>query len=221
MHLEMTETSDDTYIYNDALGALYEAATELGIAAEGIFKTATGALYEPSIETTQGIADAERQCVQMQYDIHRQALSLLADWGVEGEHLRAIVTLQQISQGFVQVAHDGRRIAELAQALVGEANALLACAGDDGTLLLELIRLTYVEVRGGVLAVTLRDPAIARRVVAEDATLDSYFLAYKDLLDQAILANTRSAAPLQRLLLVGVHLEAIGNRMAGICKAFL
>lgn len=221
MYLEMTETSDDTYIDNDALGALYEAATELGVAAEGIFKTATGALYEPYIEKTQGIADAERQCMQMQYDIHRQALSLLAEWGVEGEHLRTIVALQQISQGFVRVAHDGRRIAELAQALVGEANALLAYAGDDGTLLLDLIRQTYVEVRGGVLAVTLRDPAIARRVVAEDATLDRYFLTYKDLLDQAILANARSAAPLQRLLLVGVHLEAIGNRMVGICKAFL
>ncbi len=221
MHLEMAETSDDIDIYNDALGALYEAATELGIAAEGIFKAATGALYEPYSEAMQDIADAERQCVQMQYDIHRQALNLLAEWGVEGEHLRAIVAVQQISQGFVRLARDGRRIAELAQALVGEANALLAYAGDDGALLLGLIRQTYVEVRGGVLAVTLRDPAIARRVVAEDATLDSYFLTYKDLLDQAILANSRSVAPLQRLLLVGVHLEAIGNRMVGICKAFL
>lgn len=221
MHLEMAETSDDTFSNNDALGALYEAATELGVAAEGIFKTATGALYEPYIASMQGIADAERECVQMQYDIHRQALSLLAEWGVDGEHLRMIVALQQISQGFVRVAHDGRRIAELAHALLGEANVLLAYAGDDGSLLLHLIRQTYVEVRGGVLAVTLRDAAIARRVVAEDATLDSYFRAFKRLLDQAILANPHAAAPLQRLLLVGVHLEAIGNRVVGICKALL
>lgn len=221
MHLEIAETSDDTHIHNDALSALYEAATELGVGAEDIFKTATAMLYEPYVESARGIAEAERQCVQMQYDIHRRALSLLAEWGTEGEHLRTIIALQQISLGFVRVAQDGRQIAELAQAFMGDANTLLADAGDDGALLLHLIRQAYVEVRGGVLAVTLRDPVIARRVVAEDAALDGLFLILKSRLDQAIIANPRAAAPLQRLLMVGVHLEDIGNRIVGICKALM
>lgn len=221
MHLEMSETSDGTYVDDDALVALYEAATELGVVAEDIFKNATAALYEPYVESMRRIAEAERQCVQMQYDIHQRALGLLAEWGAEGDHLRAIIALQQISLGFVRIAHDGRQIAELAQALMGDAGALMVHAGDDGSLLLHLIRQTYVEVRGGILAVTLRDPAIARRVVAEDAALDGLFLIFKSMLDQAILANPRAAAPLQRLLLVGVHLEDIGNRIVGIGKALL
>lgn len=221
MHLEMAETSGDTHTHDDALGALYEAATELGVGAEDIFKTATAALYESYVESMHGIAEAERHCVQMQYDIHRQALELLAEWGAEGEHLRTIIALQQISLGFVRIAHDGRQIAELALALMGDASTLLTYAGDDGSLLLHLIRQTYVEVRGGILAVTLRNPAIARRVVAEDAALDGLFLIFKNLLDQALMANPRAGAPLQRLLLVGVHLEDIGNRIVSICKALL
>lgn len=221
MHLEMAETSGETHIHDDALGALYEAATELGVCAEDIFKTATAALYESYVESMYGMPGAERQCVQMQYDIHRQALDLLAEWGAEGEHLRSIIALQQISLGFVRIAHDGRQIAELALALMGGANALLAYAGDDGSLLLHLIRQTFVEVRGGVLAVTLRNPTLARRVIAEDAALDGLFLVFKGMLDQAIMANPRAGAPLQRLLLVGVHLEDIGNRIASICKALL
>lgn len=218
MHLEIVETSDDTYSDSDALGTLYEAATELGVVAEDIFKSATAALYEPYAVRIRPIAEAERQCVQMQYDNHQRALGLLAQWGPEGDHLRTVIALQQISLGFVRIAHDGRQIAELAVALKGNAGMLLAQASDDGSLLLHLIRQTYVEVRGGILAVTLRDPAIARRVVAEDATLDSLFLDFKSRLDQAIIMHPRAAGSLQRLLLVGVHLEDIGNRIVGICK---
>lgn len=219
----MAETSDDTFAHDEdeTLGALYAAATELGVVAEDIFKNAATALYEPQIAIIQGIAEAESQCVQMQYDIHRQALGLLAAWGAEGERLRMVIAVQQVSLAFVRIAHDGRQIAELALALMGEVGALLAYAGDDGSLLLQLIRQTYVEVRGGVLAVTLRDAAMARRVVAEDTRLDGLFLAFKSLLDRAILTNPRAAAPLQRLLLVGVHLEDIGNRVVGICKALM
>lgn len=219
----MAETSDDTFAHDEdeTLGALYAAATELGVVAEDIFKNAATALYEPQIAIIQGITEAESQCVQMQYDIHRQALGLLAAWGAEGERLRMVIAVQQVSLAFVRIAHDGRQIAELALALMGEVGALLAYAGDDGSLLQQLIRQTYVEVRGGVLAVTLRDAAMARRVVAEDTRLDGLFLAFKSLLDSAILTNPRAAAPLQRLLLVGVHLEDIGNRVVGICKALM
>ena len=219
----MAETSDDTFAHDEdeTLGALYAAATELGVVAEDIFKNAATALYAPQIAIIQGITEAESQCVQMQYDIHRQALGLLAAWGAEGERLRMVIAVQQVSLAFVRIAHDGRQIAELALALMGEVGALLAYAGDDGSLLQQLIRQTYVEVRGGVLAVTLRDAAMARRVVAEDTRLDGLFLAFKSLLDSAILTNPRAAAPLQRLLLVGVHLEDIGNRVVGICKALM
>jgi hypothetical protein len=140
MHLEMADTSDDTYSDSDALGALYEAATELGVVAEDIFKNATAALYTPYAESVHSIAEAERHCVQMQYDIHQRALGLLAAWGSEGDHLRSIIALQQTSLGFVRIAHDGRQIAELALALMGNANELLAQAGDDGSLLLRLIQ---------------------------------------------------------------------------------
>ncbi|HEX8034608.1 MAG TPA: hypothetical protein VF510_12210 [Ktedonobacterales bacterium] len=221
MHLEMAETSDYTYSDNDALGALYEAATEIGVVAEDIFKNATAALYAPYAESIRSIAEAERHCAQMQYDNHQRVLGLLAACGAEGEHLRSIIALQQISLGFARIAYDGRQIAELSLALMGDASELLAQAGDDGSLLLHLIRQTYVEVRGGVLAVTLRDPAIARRVVAEDAALDGLFLIFKSMLDRAILSNPRAAAPLQRLLLIGIQLEDIGNRIVGICKALM
>src|SRR5437879_1529276 len=74
MHLVMAETSDDTYSDNDALGALYEAATEIGVVAEDIFKNATAALYAPYAESIRSIAEAERHCVQLQYDNHQRAL---------------------------------------------------------------------------------------------------------------------------------------------------
>jgi phosphate uptake regulator len=84
-----------------------------------------------------------------------------------------------------------------------------------------MLRQTYVEVRGSVVVTTVRGTSMARRLLAEDAELDRLFLSFKALLEATIGIYPRNVARLQRLLLVGVSLEDIGNHAVSICRTVL
>ncbi|MGO8950227.1 MAG: PhoU domain-containing protein [Ktedonobacterales bacterium] len=207
---------------DDEIAVLSDEAIELGLYAEEIFKNASAALYPQAAEAAQFAIETERVCLQIYHSIHQSALTILARYMPAGDQLRRIVELQQIAAEFSHIAEDGRQIAEHALWLAGTAEAELSLISNDGmSLLVAMLRQTYVEVRGCVVVATLRGAVMARRLVAEDAELDQLFLRFKDLLDATIGAYPRNVARLQRLLLIGVCLEDMGNRVVAICRALL
>jgi phosphate uptake regulator len=209
---------------DDEIGVLSDETTELGLYAEEIFKNASAALYPNAAEAAQFAIETERVCAQIYRSIHQAALTLLAVHMPAGDQLRRIVELQQIAAEFARIADDGRQIAEHALWLGGNTEMELArISGNDSgmTLLVQMLKQTYVEVRGCVMVTTLRGSAMARRLVMEDAELDQCFLAFKRMIEVAIGAFPRNAARLQRLLLIGVCLEDIGNRVVAICRTLL
>jgi phosphate uptake regulator len=202
---------------------LADETTELGIFAEDIFKNASAALlfgFDP--ETSHSVLAAGLACAQQHRAIHQRALELLFQSAAAGEETRHIVETQALAAEFARIADAGRQIAEQALALGDLAEMYLLDVGDDAPgLLVQLIRQAYVEVRGCVLASTTRDTALAQRLLREDAELDHLFLLYKNQLERSIAANPRGAHPLHRLLLVGVHLESIGNHVVAACRTLL
>jgi len=207
---------------DDEIGSLADETTELGVYAEDSFKNAAAALYERGSEAALFGLDTSRVCARLHTTIHLKGLSIIA-WHAPGPDItRRIVGLQQIAADFARIAADGGQIAEQALFLGGSAESDLLLAGGDAPLyLIELIRQTYIEVRGCVIATTTWNTAMARRLIVEDTELDRLFLSYKRVLDAAIATDARAAARLQRLLLVGVHLEDIGNRVVSICRTLL
>jgi phosphate uptake regulator len=203
----------------DAIGTLADETAELGVFAEEIFKGAAAALFEQPEAAARVALETERACQQIYHRVHQQSLSVLAWYQPEPEEMRRVVALQHISAELARIGIAGRRIAEQALYLRGHGEAALRAIGGPAPLLLpQLIRLTYHEVRGCVVLTTTRNKALARRLSAADRDLDRTYLAYKAALDEAIQHHPRSAAPLQRLLLVGVHMEEIGNRVVAICR---
>ncbi len=207
---------------DDEIAVLSDETIELGLYAEEIFKNAAAALYPQAAEAAQFAIETERVCLQIYHSIHQSALTSLARHMPAGNQLRRLVELQQIAAEFAYIAADGRQMAEHALWLAGTAETELSLISAEGmSLLVRMLRQTYVEVRGCVVVVTLRGMAMARRLVAEDAELDQLFLTFKGLLDATIGAYPRNVARLQRLLLIGVCLEDIGNRVAAICHTLL
>jgi phosphate uptake regulator len=206
----------------DDIAVLSDETIELGLYAEEIFKNASAALYPGAAEAAQFAIETERVCLQIYHSIHQSALAILARHMPMGDKLRRIVELQQIAADFARIAEDGRQIAEHALWLSGTAESELSIFGSNGMqLLVSMLRQTYIEVRGCVVVTTVRSSLMARRLVAEDAQLDQYFLSFKGLLDAIISAYPRNVARLQRLLLVGVCLEDIGNHVVAICHTLL
>jgi phosphate uptake regulator len=205
------------------LGKLAEETTELGIFAEDIFKNASAALlFGFDADMSRSVLEAGLLCEQQHRAIHQRALELLLQSAAAGEDMRQIVETQAVAAEFARIAENGRLIAEQAFALGDMAEMYLLAVGEDAPgLLVQLIRQAYVEVRGCIVASTSRDTTLARRLLSEDADLDHLYLLYKNQLERAIAANPRGALPLHRLLLVGVHLEDIGNHVVSACRTLL
>jgi phosphate uptake regulator len=206
----------------DEIAGLTEETTELAILAEDAFKNAAAALYGQEQEAAFIALEDEWTCGQMARTIHTHALALLARHLPAGDDMRYILELQQFAGEFARIAEDARVIAEQALQLGGMGEAyLLRAAGDAALLLLQLVRQAYIEVRGCIIATTTRDTVIARRLVSEDGELDQLFLAFKHVVEAAIRLEVMASGPLQRLLLVGVRLEDVGNRVVAVCRTLL
>lgn len=206
----------------DEITSLTNETTELAILAEDAFKNAAAALYEQEQDAAFLAMEHERTCTQMSRAIHSTALALLARHLPAGDQMRRIVEMQQIAGEYARIAESANVIAEQALQLGGMGEIyLLRAAGDAPLLLLMLVRQAYVEIRGSIIAMTTRNTAIARRLMSEDSELDRLFLVFKRAVEAAIAADITASGPLQRLLLVGVRLEDIGNRITSICRTLL
>lgn len=217
--LEFVERSESI---EDEIAGLTEETTELAILAEDAFKNAAAALYGQEQEAAFIAMEHERTCAQMARTIHMRALALLARHLSAGDEMRRILELQQFAGEFARIAADATTIAEQALQLGGMGEMyLLRAEGDAALLLLQLVRQAYIEVRGCIIATMTHETAIARRITAEDGELDQLFLAFKHAVEAAIRTDVAASGPLQRLLLVGVRLEDVGNRVVAICRTLL
>ncbi|HLJ81061.1 MAG TPA: PhoU domain-containing protein [Ktedonobacterales bacterium] len=206
----------------DEINSLAEETTELAILAEDAFKNAAAALYGQEQEAAFIAMEHQRTCAQMARTIHTRALALLARHLPAGNEMRRILELQQFAGEFARIAAGATTIAEQALQLGGMGETyLLRAEGDAALLLLQLVRQAYIEVRGCIIATMTHDTAIARRLATEDGELDQLFLAFKHTVETAIRTDMTASGPLQRLLLVGVRLEDVGNRVVAICRTLL
>ena len=214
----------------DAIGSLADETTELGIFAEEVFKSAAAALFEQPEEAARVALETERVCQHVYRQIHQKGLAILAWYQPTVEDMRRVIELQYIAAELARIGVDGRHLAEQALWLRGRAEAELRAVEGPASLLLEyLIRHAYNELRGCVMLTTkltmmlttTRDDGLARRLLTADRELDRIFLSYKAMLDEAILLRPRSAATLQRLLLLGVYMRDIGKHVVAICRALL
>lgn len=217
------EDTLQTPIEVDCFPRLLDDVAELGLLAEEVFKNASSALLFPSeSQAAQSAIEFERHYAVMYRSLHQRSLALLERGDFANAALRRVVEVQQIAAEFLRIADDSRQIAEHALWLAGGADTrLIEIGGDAPMLMVQLVRQAYVEIRGAVIATTTHDTALAKRLLAEDGELDQLFLTFKFDIERGIRANPRMAADLNRLLLIAVLLEDIGNRVASTCNTIL
>lgn len=207
---------------SEELGRLSDEVMELALLAEDVFKNASAALYVPDTEAVHVVIEAADECARMHHQLNQRALTVLGLTAPDPDLARRIVGLQQSAAEFARIAAACREIADHAFALRGAAEADLYDIGADAaTLLVQMLRQAYVELRASVVASATRDTVMARRIIVEDGELQRLYLLYKGALERAIAANPRNAARLSRLLLVGVQLHDVGSRVVAIAQAIL
>lgn len=221
-HMALDEAENAPYDAGE-FARLLEDVTELGLLAEDVFKNASAALLFPQESQSAHVAiECERRYALMYRSLHQRSLGLLRHGAIVNAALRRVVETQQIAAEFLRIADDSRQIAEHALWLAGMADTrLIQIGGDAPMLLVQLVRQAYVEIRGAVIATTTHDTVLAKRLLIEDSELDQLYLSFKGDIERAISGNPRHAADLNRLLLIAVILEDIGNRVVSTCNTIL
>ncbi|HEX6123079.1 MAG TPA: hypothetical protein VFY89_07960, partial [Ktedonobacterales bacterium] len=98
---------------------------------------------------------------------------------------------------------------------------LVRAGADDPAILRRIIRQTYLQVRGAVIVSATRDTARARLLAQEDSVLDELVRQLGQAIDRAIHTMPLQAYPLQQVVLVGMRMAAIGDRVVSSCEAIL
>lgn len=206
----------------DEIQQLHDDTTELGLTAEDIFKNAVSSLINHADQAGLSAVTTQRRCKPVYDSIHQRALGMMMQHEMAPSEIRLAVELQQMALEFTRIAQASRVVAEHALSLSGRAETALSSLNSGANeLLWQLVRQAYIEVRGAVIVCTTRDTARARRLVSEDTTLDHLWRSLRSTLEVAIAAMPGSASDLHELLLIGMQLEEIGNRVVSICQAVL
>src|SRR5260370_674291 len=163
----MTQT-EMAHIEEAELRAVVAETAELGVLAEDSYKNAAAAIVLPQATDSAHVAiDGERACAQAYRVIHQKSLDLLARRLASGDDLRRIVEVQQLASEFALISTAVKHLADQALALGGMAEAHLRRGRSDApTLLGQLVRQVYVELRGCVVACTAPDNVLAGRLQA-------------------------------------------------------
>jgi phosphate uptake regulator len=205
-----------------AVHALNDEITELGILAENAFKEAAEGLFGQEQVISESVRAAHAEAQNRYANFHTTALALLAQAPPQSDAMRRIVELQQTALEFRRIAQHAATMAEHAQALGSSVELPLMRADcPDPSVLRRIVRQAYLLVRGAVIICATRDTARARLLAREDTLLDLLSSSLREQVEVAIHAHPLQAFPLQRVVLIGAEMEAIGNRAASICNAIL
>ncbi len=184
----------------------------LGGKTEVAVQAAMRALVERNSNLAQAVADEDKVIDQMELEIDRLSIDLLASHRPTEHDLRLVVSVAKITPILERIADHASSIAEAALVLNNEPQFY------------NYIDLSYMaEVAADMLqaaldAFTAEDAETSREVIERDKKIDDlYRRVFGTLIDQMI-SDPAAATGAAHLLFVAKHLERIGDYVKDICE---
>lgn len=199
-------------IIDQRLGILRDKILLLGGATEAAVTRAMESLTNRDSELAQRVLDDDKIINQMELDIDRMSIEILALQQPAAHDLRFVISVAKITPILERIADHASNIAEAARIL------------NDGPEIknfvdFQIMAKTVSEMlRGALDAFTNEDSRISREVIKRDKEIDeTYHRVFNDLLEVMVddPSLTTGAA---HLLFVAKHLERIGDYVKDICE---
>lgn len=206
----------------DEIGKLASDTTELGIVVGDMFRYACAGLFGREPETARFVAESRGWVATSTRTLDRRVRTIIERFRPAGDDLRRVVELQQACADYGRIADHSVRIADLAAALGGASEELLARVTPDAPIILyTLISLVYDQMRGVFLVTAARDLGQARALLASHTAVEDYYAALRVRLTQAIGSDLFAAPGLQRLHMIASNVRLVGHDVVAICQAAL
>jgi phosphate transport system protein len=199
-------------IIDQQLGVLRDKILLLGGATEAAVIRAMESLTCRDSELAKRVLDEDKIINQMELDIDRMSIEILALQQPAAHDLRFVISVAKITPILERIADHASNIAEA---------ALILNNGPEIKSFVDfpIMAKTVSEMlRAALDAFTNEDSRISREVIKRDKEIDeSYHRVFNDLLEIMVDDNSLTTGA-AHLLFVAKHLERIGDYVKDICE---
>lgn len=202
----------DEHYGDEQLNLLRDRVLLLGGKTEAAVKNATRALIERDSEIARTVKDEDKVIDQMELEIDRLCIEILASHQPTSHDLRLVVSVAKITPILERIADHAASIAEASLILNNEPqfNNYI-----DFSLM--------AEVAGDMLktaldAFTAEDADLSRAIIRRDKEIDACYRRVFDELIEMMIDNPNATTGAAHLLFVAKHLERIGDYVKDICE---
>ncbi len=199
-------------IIDQQLDVLRDKILLLGGATEAAVQKAMQALTERDSELAQRVLDEDQAINQMELEIDRLSVEILALQQPAAHDLRFVISVAKITPILERIADHASNIAEAALILNTEPQ------------IREYVEFPFMAktaaemLRSALDAFTLEDSRLSREIIKRDAEIDaSYKRVFNELLEMMVNDPTATTSA-AHLLFVAKHLERIGDYVKDICE---
>lgn len=209
----MTETAPHTvHRFDDELDRLRALIGRMGQLAEQQVADATQALFERDIELAGKVIGRDLALDDLEREVASQAIRLMALRSPVAVDLRLVVAALKISSDLERVGDYAANAAKRAIVLAG----VPAVGSLNGFQ--RMIGLVIANLRDAVAAFAGSDAALADKVWASDAPVDTIYTGiFRELLTHMI-EDPRSITAATHLLFVAKNFERIGDHATNIAE---
>ena len=203
----------ETYRETQAqLDLLRDKVLLLGGKTEEAVHRAVASLTRRDSELARSVYTSDEQIDQMELEIDRLSIEILASQRPTEHDLRLVVSVAKITPILERIADHASSIAEAALVLNNEPQI-------DSYVEFSRMAEIAAEMLGAALnAFTNEDAEASRRIIARDRELDQHFGRVFDGLLSTIAIGSKASDLAARLLFVAKHIERIGDYVKDICE---
>ncbi len=194
------------------LSSLRDRVLLLGGEAEQALARAMYALGERDSETARQVLDHDDQVDQLEVEIDRQCIDIIALRQPAARDLRFVISVAKMAPVLERIADHACNIARAAIDLNNEPE--LTSAIDLGRMSDHALKM----LRGALDAFTSSDAIQAREIIKSDSEINDLYNHTFHRLIELMVTEPATATRDARLLFVAKHLERIGDYVTDICE---
>ena len=194
------------------LDLLRDKVLLLGGKTEEAVHRAVASLTRRDSELARSVCTSDEQIDQMELEIDRLSIEILASQRPTEHDLRLVVSVAKITPILERIADHASSIAEAALVLNNEPQI------DSYVEFSKMAEIAAQMLGAALNAFTSEDAEASRRIIARDRELDQHFGRVFDSLLGTIASGSKASDLAARLLFVAKHIERIGDYVKDICE---
>jgi phosphate transport system protein len=199
-------------IIDQQLGVLRDKLMALGSATEAAVNRAMLSLTTRDSELAQKVLDEDKAIDQMELEIDRMSIEILALQQPAAHDLRFVISVAKITPMLERIADHAGSIAEAAIILNKEERI------KNYVDFPKMAEIAEEMLRDALHAFTNEDADASRQIINRDKEIDeTYHRVFNELLEMMIDDPTLTTTA-AHLLFVAKHLERIGDYVKDICE---